>query len=99
MQQVPLCDLNDFLSEDKTIREKFISTFGEGIRQLGFVRVKNHGLSEDDIQKTYKESKTFFLDIKDEIKQKYHCDKSPSGNRGWANFGKEVFLFIHHEKN
>lgn len=87
LTDVPVLDFQDFFDEKK--QKKFIQDFGDAINQLGFVRLVNHGVDQELVDEAYKISKDFFLKLDKETKEKYHCSKTPGGNRGYSHFGQE----------
>ena len=44
MRSVPVITLEDYFQDDK--RDAFIQTLGDAFRELGFVRVKGHRISQ-----------------------------------------------------
>ena len=41
----PSVDLSDFLSNDPQRKQSFVQALGEAYEKIGFVALKNHGLS------------------------------------------------------
>lgn len=70
MNYVPVVDLSDFLSGHAEKRKRFIKELGDANHEVGFVTVKNHGISEKLIEELYREVKAFFS-LPSEIKWKY----------------------------
>lgn len=86
LQEVPRVCLKDYLDGDEAARKNFIDTLGEGLKEIGFVIVSNHGINMDLTAKTYDAYKRFFaLDSK--TKDKYNC--VPGGQRAYTPFGRE----------
>ncbi|QNL22061.1 isopenicillin N synthase family oxygenase [Hyphobacterium sp. CCMP332] len=85
--EIPSLDLNDFKSKDEALKNSFVEKLGEAYSNIGFIALKNHGLSENDSQKLYAAYQRFFS-LPDEIKLKYH-DKSIFGQRGYTPKGQE----------
>jgi isopenicillin N synthase-like dioxygenase len=85
--EIPSLDLADFLSGDKQKKEKFVKQLGEAYQNIGFVAIKNHGLSDDLTTKLYDTVKKFFFQP-DELKQKYEIP-GLFGQRGYVGKGKE----------
>jgi len=87
MNKIPSLDLRDFLSEDPHRKAEFIQLIGKAFQEIGFCAVKGHLLSDDLVEKLYKQIKLFF-DLPDEVKTKYEFPEY-SGQRGYVSFGKE----------
>ena len=87
MNKVPSVDLRDFLSNNLEKKEKFIQTIGSAFQEIGFCAVKGHFLSEELIERLYRQIKLFFK-LSDEVKTKYEHPEY-SGQRGYVAFGKE----------
>ena len=87
MNKIPSLDLRDFLSEDPRRKADFIQLIGKAFQEIGFCAVKGHLLSDDLVERLYKQIKLFF-DLPDEVKTKYEFTEY-SGQRGYVSFGKE----------
>ena len=87
MNKIPSLDLRDFLSEDPHRKAEFIQLIGKAFQEIGFCYVKGHLLSDDLVERLYKQIKLFF-DLPDEVKTKYEFPEY-SGQRGYVSFGKE----------
>ena len=87
MNKIPSLDLRDFLSEDPRRKAEFIQLIGKAFQEIGFCAVKGHLLSDDLVERLYKQIKLFF-DLPDEVKTKYEFPEY-SGQRGYVSFGKE----------
>jgi len=87
MNKIPSLDLRDFLSEDPHRKAEFIQLIGKAFQEIGFCAVKGHLLSDDLVERLYKQIKLFF-DLPDEVKSKYEFPEY-SGQRGYVSFGKE----------
>ncbi len=87
MQNIPSVDLSDFLSDDKSRKEKFIQEIGKAYEKIGFVALKGHFLNDNLSDNLYKEVKAFF-DLPNQIKAKYEI-AGLAGQRGYTSFGKE----------
>ena len=87
MNKIPSLDLRDFLSEDPQRKAEFIQLIGKAFQEIGFCAVKGHLLSDDLVERLYKQIKLFF-DLPDEVKAKYEFPEY-SGQRGYVSFGKE----------
>ncbi len=87
MNKIPSLDLRDFLSEDPQRKEEFVQSIGKAFQEIGFCAVKGHLLSDELIERLYKQIKLFF-DLPDEVKNKYEVPQY-AGQRGYVAFGKE----------
>ena len=87
MNKIPSLDLRDFLSEDPNRKEEFVESIGKAFQEIGFCAVKGHLLSDNLVERLYKQIKLFF-DLPYEVKAKYEFPQY-SGQRGYVSFGKE----------
>ncbi|MEO6166442.1 MAG: 2-oxoglutarate and iron-dependent oxygenase domain-containing protein [Chitinophagales bacterium] len=87
MDYVPVVDMSDFLSGTPEKRRSFVKDLGDAYHALGFVTVKNHGISDKLIEELYREVKAFFS-MPDDIKFKYEKPEL-AGQRGYTSFGRE----------
>ena len=86
-QNIPSIDLADFLSGDPARKQLFVRQLGEAYENIGFVALRNHGLSHDLLDNLYRQVKAFF-DLPLEVKIKYEIE-GLAGQRGYTSFGKE----------
>ncbi len=84
---IPSVDLAGFLTGDETRKKNFVNELGRAYEDVGFVAVKNHGISEDLIADLYKYVQQFFAQPT-EVKLKYE-KKELAGQRGYTSFGRE----------
>lgn len=85
--QIPSLDLADFTGGNAEKKREFVEKLGEAYNNIGFVAIKNHGLSQDLQDKLYATIKNFFS-LPDEVKAKY--EKPEIGyQRGYTGKGKE----------
>ena len=87
MNSIPVIDLADFSNDKPEKKIAFIKSIGDAFREVGFVSVKNHGITDALIEDLYREVKAFFS-LPDEIKRKYEKAEL-AGQRGYTSFGKE----------
>ncbi|MEY2898092.1 MAG: hypothetical protein RL138_145 [Bacteroidota bacterium] len=87
LKEIPSIDLADFTQGNATQRAQFIQQIGEAFTSVGFVSVKNHGISDALIANMYEEVKRFFA-LPLETKLKYEIP-GLAGQRGYTSFGKE----------
>lgn len=87
LEEIPSLDLADFRSGDPERKARFVQQLGEAYQNIGFVALKNHGLSEEQTQALYADVKAFFS-LPDERKQRYEYPEL-AGQRGYISKGKE----------
>jgi len=85
--EIPAVDLNDFTSNDELRKQTFVQTLGAAFNNIGFVAVKNHGLSEKLTHNLYQSVKQFF-DLPQATKSNYEV-QNLGGQRGYTSKGKE----------
>ena len=51
-------DLNNFLSDDQSLKQEFINKLGKAYQDIGFVALKGHFLKDSDIENIYKYIRT-----------------------------------------
>ena len=84
---IPSVDLEDFTSGDSERKAVFVDQLGKAFEEVGFVAVKNHGISGELISELYKNVQQFFS-LPSEKKK--HFEKPElAGQRGYTSFGKE----------
>lgn len=86
-QGIPSVDLSDFLSGDNTRKNIFVNELGKAYEEIGFVAVKNHGISDELINSFYDRIQQFFA-LPEDVKKKYEIEGG-GGQRGYTSFGKE----------
>ncbi len=86
-EEIPSLDLADFLSGDKKRKHDFVQKLGEAYHNIGFVAIKNHGLSDNLTKNLYNTIQEFFKQP-DAVKQKYEKPEL-AGQRGYIGKGKE----------
>lgn len=85
--KIPSLDLHDFTKGNKESKRRFIYELGEAYENIGFVAIKNHGLSNELTQKLYACFKQFFS-LHQEEKNLYDVP-GLSGQLGYVGKGKE----------
>lgn len=84
---IPSVDLADFLSNDPQRKAGFVQQIGKAYEDVGFVAVKNHGLTDEMVEDLYKYVQQFFsLPL---VQKKGYEDPVLAGQRGYTSFGKE----------
>ena len=84
---IPTVDLADFISGDEQKKKNFVAALGKAYEEVGFVGVKNHGLTDDLIEHLYNYVQQFFS-LPLTQKKQYEL-KELAGQRGYTSFGKE----------
>ena len=84
---IPSVDLAEFLSGDANRKAAFVEQLGKAYEDIGFVAVKNHGVSEDIIADLYLQVQQFFS-LPSKQKKQYE-NNVLAGQRGYTSFGKE----------
>ncbi|NNE77261.1 MAG: isopenicillin N synthase family oxygenase [Pricia sp.] len=87
MSAIPNVNLEDFLSDDRDKKWKFIEEIGAAFEDIGFVALSGHFLSDELVENLYAEIKKFF-NLPQETKNKYEIP-GIGGQRGYTSFGKE----------
>lgn len=83
---IPHINLHDYHSNDRSKKDLFIKTLGDGLKGFGFLTVEGHGIEENQIEDFYSVFKDFFA-LEQEAKSKY--DQVLGGARGYTPFGRE----------
>ncbi|WP_158858517.1 isopenicillin N synthase family dioxygenase [Lunatibacter salilacus] len=86
-QEVPSLDLADFTSGNEEKKAAFVEQLGDAYQNIGFVAIKNHGLSQSLQDKLYAVIQKFFK-LPDDIKSKYEYPEI-GYQRGYTGKGKE----------
>jgi isopenicillin N synthase-like dioxygenase len=84
---IPVVNLADFTSGDPQLKQAFVNQLGKAYEEVGFVAVKNHGISDDLIADLYKYVQQFFS-LPSDAKRQYEVP-GLAGQRGYTSFGKE----------
>ena len=84
---IPSLDLHDFTKGNPEKRAQFVKDLGQAYENIGFVAIKNHGLSDELTAKLYDSIRQFFQ-LPDEVKLKYEKPEL-FGQRGYISKGKE----------
>ncbi|EUC26695.1 hypothetical protein COCCADRAFT_10506 [Bipolaris zeicola 26-R-13] len=81
-------DLNTFCNGSIMERQQFAQSLKEGLREHGFVKLVNHGFSDDDINQLFNWNKRFFA-LGKEQKEKIMNFPNDNPQRGWSGVGIE----------
>ncbi len=87
MPNIPSLNLSDFLSNDNALKKDFVEKIGKAYQEIGFIALKGHFLTKNNIDNLYLQIKKFF-DLPQGTKNKYEFD-GYKGQRGYTSFGKE----------
>ena len=71
--EVPSLDLADFTGDDPIRKAKFVTDLGNAYQNIGFVAIKNHGLTSELTKSLYDTVESFFS-LPDDIKQLYEIE-------------------------
>lgn len=88
LEAIPSLDLADFTSGDAARKAQFVKDLGEAYNNIGFVAIKNHGLSDELVEKLYAVVKEFFA-LSEDVKRKYEVPEL-AGQRGYISKGRET---------
>jgi isopenicillin N synthase-like dioxygenase len=86
-KEIPSLDLADFTSGDPEKKVRFVKDLGEAFNNIGFVAIKNHGLTDELTKRLYDTIQQFFF-APDELKKQYERPEL-HGQRGYIGKGKE----------
>tara|TARA_B100000470_G_C19776610_1_gene385666 strand:- start:126 stop:1076 length:951 start_codon:yes stop_codon:yes gene_type:complete len=87
MPNIPSLDLSNFLSNNDTLKKDFVKRIGKAYQEIGFIALKGHFLTKDNIDNLYLQIQKFF-NLPQKTKGKYEFD-GYKGQRGYTSFGKE----------
>lgn len=83
---IPVVDLAEFSGTPQQ-KTAFVAALGRAFEEVGFVAVKNHGISAATIEGLYANATAFF-GLPQEVKSEYEI-AGLAGQRGYTSFGKE----------
>ena len=87
MQTIPSVDLSKFVNGNESQQQEFIKELTDAWKDIGFVTVYNHGVSQDLIDDFFTQIQNFFA-LNTKTKLKYE-DFDNGGQRGYTSFGRE----------
>lgn len=87
MHKVPELSLKDFTHGAEPARRRFIDQLFAGLKEYGFIILKDHPVELDLLRKAYRLSERLFA-LPLPVKQDY-ISKAGGGQRGYTPFGKE----------
>lgn len=85
---IPCLDLGSYINGNEEQRKKFSDELGRAFNDSGFVTITNHGVSQELIDKLYKNIQAMF-GLSVEQKKKYERAEL-AGQRGYTSAGKET---------
>jgi len=85
---IPSLDLGSYISGTEAERKKFSDELGRAFNDSGFVTITNHGLSQELIDRLYKNIQAMFS-LPPAQKQQYEKEEL-AGQRGYTSPGKET---------
>ncbi|MEM9329219.1 MAG: 2-oxoglutarate and iron-dependent oxygenase domain-containing protein [Bacteroidota bacterium] len=85
--EIPSLDLADFTTGTPEAKQRFVDQLGEAYQNIGFVAIRNHGLSDELTANLYQSVESLF-GLPDEVKQRYEVPEL-HGQRGYISKGKE----------
>lgn len=88
LDAIPSLDLADFMSGDPERKANFVQALGSAFNNIGFVAIKNHGLTQQQTDELYAVVKKFFFSPS-ELKLKYDIP-GIAGQRGYIGKGRET---------
>ncbi len=85
-ETVPELSLADFTSGDAATKADFTEALYEGFKYFGFIILRDHGISEELLNRAYTTSEAFFgLPTEEKMKS----DSGEGGQRGYTSYGRE----------
>jgi isopenicillin N synthase-like dioxygenase len=88
LETIPSLDLSKFTTGSAIERKQFVDELGEAFTNIGFVAIKNHGLTDNLRENLYKEIQQFFYSDFS-LKKQYEIE-GIAGQRGYIGKGKET---------
>jgi isopenicillin N synthase-like dioxygenase len=85
--ELPLIEVGVLRSGSPRQVLQVAAEIGAAARDIGFFRIRNHGISLDLINQTYRRAETFFA-LPDSEKQRYYIGRSPN-HRGYVPFAEK----------
>jgi len=84
---IPVIDIGPLAGSDPVAKLATAREIGEACRTIGFFYIRNHGIAQSLIDRTYARSREFHASPA-ELKHKVNVSNSP-GNRGWQPLSSE----------
>ena len=86
-QSIPLVSLRSYTHGSTNDRDRFVSTLGSALTDLGFFSVEDHGVDMRLIDKAYSIAQEFY-ELPEEKKRQYE-NLATKGQRGYISYGRE----------
>ena len=86
--EIPSLDLAQFTTGNADQKAHFVQDLGRAFNQIGFVAIRNHGLTDELTKRLYDSAQAFFS-APDAVKQQYERPEL-NGQRGYIGKGKET---------
>lgn len=86
-RRIPLVNLSHYTHGTPQERERFVRTWGDGLKEFGFVSVEAHGVDDALIRRTYQDVERLFA-LPEANKQRYAIPNG-FGQRGYTGYGQE----------
>ena len=86
-QTIPVVDLGAFRGDDENERAAFVRTFGDALRDFGFVAVEGYGVDDAVFENAYDAFATFFA--LPEVEKRRSEILETGRRRGYTSFGVE----------
>lgn len=86
-QSIPVVSLKSYTHGTANERDRFVSTVGSALTDLGFFSVEDHGVDMKLIDKAYSIAAEFY-DLPEEKKLRYE-NLAIKGQRGYTSYGRE----------
>lgn len=87
LRKVPELSLKSYTSGNETEKRNFISQLFEGIKDYGFIILKDHNVPTEKLKDSYEKLESFF-NLDQSIKNKYVIEGA-NFQRGYTPFGQE----------
>ena len=87
LRKVPTLSLGSYINGTEAEKAEFVNGLFKGIKDYGFIILKDHGVDSQLLAKAYRLLETF-ADLPVEAKMKY-VSAAGGGQRGYTPFGKE----------
>ncbi len=87
LDHIPSLDLELFTNGDASQKSAFVADLGAAFQNIGFIALKNHGLSDETREQLYEATQVFFS--QSDTYKKQHEFTELAGQRGYIGKNKE----------
>ena len=87
MRKVPTLSLGEYMHGEKTDRMRFIDNLYSGLKEYGFIILKEHEVNANLLKQAYEVMEKFY-NLPTDVKMKY-VSPNGGGQRGYTPYGKE----------